>query len=93
MYCATFNNKVENHLIVEVVRHQKVVVELDRWRDGGTDQHVNRVQDPITKTHPTLTPTWKLQCNEVDLDEFSLFWPFLIFYCFLLDSVGYSGVR
>ena len=49
--CATFNNKVENHLIVEVVRHQKVVVELDRWRDGGNMSN-------ITKTHPTLTPIW-----------------------------------
>jgi hypothetical protein len=42
-------------LIVEVVRHQKVVVELDRWRDGGNQ--VNKVT-PITKTHPTLTPIW-----------------------------------
>jgi len=71
--CATFNNKVENHLIVEVVRHKKVVVELDRWRDGGNK--VNKVT-PITKTYPTLTPIWKLQCNEVDLDEISLFLPF-----------------
>jgi len=38
-------------LIVEVVRHQKVVVELDRWRDGGNMSN-------ITKTHPTLTPIW-----------------------------------
>ena len=49
-------------------------IEVDGSRDGGTDQHLNRVT-PITKTHPTLTPAWKLQCNEVGLDEFSLFWP------------------
>ena len=38
-----------------------------------TDQHVNKVHNAISKIHPTVTYTWKLECNVIGLDQFHYF--------------------